>query len=221
MKPSLQQEDILRKYLSGILKYKETIDEGYDHVMSAVEDKSENTTFQNAVNEILNEDFGGGKGLVKIEKQHLKNAIWEAVVQLIRNVKANILFPNIFATIILYMAVYYAISSIMISHFQIALIFMLNALFFLAFSWVRKFLVGYITKDTRKSIQDIVVERIMYIPYWILIYPLIFSFYQQNFLFLLINYPSIVAGVATVYFLFISATIKICFDEFKPYLQKN
>ncbi|MGI4728333.1 MAG: hypothetical protein ACRYGB_07160 [Janthinobacterium lividum] len=217
MKPTLQQTEILKTYLSDILKYRETIDEVYDHVLSAVEAKPENISFQDAVNDILNDDFGGGNGLAKMEKQHLQDAIWEGIIQMIKYVIANFFFPSILYTIILYVATSYAVQNIKINHFQVVLIFPLNALFFLLISWIRKFFVGYFTRDTRKSIQDIVTERIMYIPYWTLIYPFIFSVYQKKYLFLLTNHPFIIAGMVAVYILFVTATIKICLDEFKKY----
>lgn len=58
MKPTLQQGEILKKYLREALLYRETYEEVYDHVLTSLAQKSEESSFQNAVNEILNDDFG-------------------------------------------------------------------------------------------------------------------------------------------------------------------
>lgn len=222
MKPTLQQTEILKTYLSDILKYRETIDEVYDHVLSAVEEKSENVRFQDAVNDILNEDFDGGKGLVKMEKQRLRDATWEGFVQVARYIKADFKFPGVFYTITLFGAIFYTISHVKnISPVEFLFAYPISAIVFIVLILTRKFFVGYYTGSTKASIGDLIIVKIGYPIHWfglMLMSPLVYK--SKLFIFLIIDHPQIFSGILTLYFLYLSAIIKICRDEFKPYFAK-
>lgn len=218
MKTTLQQEGNLKTYLSDILKYRETIDEVYDHVLSAMEEKPENIRFQDAVNQILNDDFKGGKGLVKMERQHLWDATLEGFVNMVKYVKSDFLFPNIFYTLCLFGTITYTIQNIKINYDHAIPSVPLVALLFLMFTLIRTFFVGYITGDTRRAISDVVIRRLMGSLNWFSLFPfMLFPIYKKQYQLIMTQHPSIIAGILTVYILFIIATIRISIEEFKTY----
>jgi len=218
MKPTLQQEENLKAYLSDILKYRETIDEVYDHVLSAVEGRPENVWFQDAVNQVLNDDFGGGKGLVKMEKQHLRDASWEGYVKMFKSLKANFQFPNIFYTLTLFYIINYVIQNIHINYTKAIIIFPCSAIFFLLLGLTRKFFIGYFTGDKRKSISDVVIDKILFGLNGFLLYPFILvPHYKKQYQELVTQHLSLLAGVITIFIILIIAVIKISFEEFRTY----
>jgi S-adenosylmethionine:tRNA-ribosyltransferase-isomerase (queuine synthetase) len=81
MKPTLQQTQILKKYLRSTLDYRETYQEIYDHILSAVEGNTAGASFEEVVNNIINTDFGGAKGLVRLERQYYKSVVREVISQ--------------------------------------------------------------------------------------------------------------------------------------------
>lgn len=218
MKPTLQQEENLKAYLTDILKYRETIDEVYDHVLTAVEEKPENVRFQDAINQILNDDFKGGKGLVEMETQYLRNATWEGYVKIVKYVKSSFKNPNIIYTTILFGAINYAIQNITINYDRVIPIMPVSSLLFLMLSLIRTFFVGYLIGDTRKSISDVVIGKLIARLSWFLIFPfMLFPLYTKQYQFLMIQHPTIIAGFLTVYILFIVATTRISIEEFRTY----
>lgn len=222
MKPTLKQEEILKKYLSDILTYRETIDEVYDHVLSAVEEKPENERFQDAVNDVLNYDFGGGTGLVEVERSHRKTSFWELLHQLFGYIKADFKFPNILFTTLTVFACYYFTTHVkIIVNTTLILAFPLGTTMLFALSWIRIFFVGYYTGDKRKSVRDVNIRKIISPCYWMLmlfctLIPLKLKFYQ----FIIIEYPIVFTIFLTGYLLYFLAVIRICVDEFKPYLAR-
>ncbi|RYY06379.1 MAG: hypothetical protein EOP43_06550 [Sphingobacteriaceae bacterium] len=218
MKPTLQQEEILKTYLSDILKYKETIDEVYDHVLSAVENRAENISFQDAVNQVLNNDFGGGKGLSKFEKQYLKDASRVGFSKLFKYLKENFQFPNILFTSLLFFATFLIVKHFTVSIFQSHYIYPIIIGLYLTIILARKFFVGYFTGDKRKSINDIVIGNISYGFFYIAFMSiLILPSKLKIFQFVVIDYPMIISGVLTFYLLYTFAIIKLCINEFQPY----
>lgn len=218
MKPTLQQEENLKAYLSNILKYRETIDEVYDHVLTAVEGRPENVWFQDAVNQVLNNDFGGGEGLVKMEKQYLRDASWEGYVKMFKSFKLNFQFPNIIYTLVFFYIINYSIQNIHINYTKAIIIFPCSALFFLLLGFIRKFFIGYFTGDKRKSISDVVIDKILFGLNGLLLYPFILvPHYKKQYQELVAQHLSVLAGVITMFMILIIAVIKISLEEFRTY----
>lgn len=218
MKPTLQQEENLKTYLADVLKYKETIDEVFDHVITDVENRPENIWFQDAVNQVLNDDFGGEKGLIKFEKQHLKDASWKGFSTAFKYLKMNFQFPNILFTSLLFFAIYLAVKHFTVIIFQSHYIYPIIIGLYLIIILARKFFVGYFTGDKRKSINDIVIGKISYGFFYIAFMSLlILPSKLKIFQFMVIDYPMIISGILTFYLLYTFAIIKLCVDEFQPY----
>lgn len=77
MKLTFKQEEQLKKYFSGIFLYRETYFEVLDHMFCALERMDSAVNFQNAVNGIINEDFGGHNKLRTLDADARKLAFME------------------------------------------------------------------------------------------------------------------------------------------------
>ncbi|RYE30969.1 MAG: hypothetical protein EOP42_11320 [Sphingobacteriaceae bacterium] len=217
MKPTLQQTEILKSYLADILKYRETIDEVYDHVLSAVEVKPENISFQDAVNHILNDDFGGGNGLVKMEKQHLRNATQKGFIQVFSYIKSDFEYPNVLYTLLLFVNCYYVTVNLVLDSSTIAVLPLVIILFVCVLKLSRTFFIGYYKRDTRTSVQDRVLTR-MYsvINFSALYFVMLRTMIPGVYKFIFVEYPIIFTTILTAYLLCIYSIIRILINEFKP-----
>ena len=69
MKLTEDQLQVLQIILSGYVKYKETYEEVYDHVLTALENSDNIKPLDEAINIILLNDFGGFAGLRLLERK--------------------------------------------------------------------------------------------------------------------------------------------------------
>ncbi len=107
MKPSEQQLKVLQAYLYKTLSYRETYEEIYDHILSAVEFQPGNISFEDAVNNIIRNDFGSPENLLKIEKD-IKNAlVKDAVRKYFTYLSACFKFPGMLYTVMGALLTYY------------------------------------------------------------------------------------------------------------------
>jgi hypothetical protein len=100
MKPNIEQEKIIGQVLRGALKFKDTYDEVYDHILSALDTLPGDVHFTDALYDIMANDFGGVKGLKKIERKHT----WLAVRQFIADYLKALLKPLISVALVFLMA---------------------------------------------------------------------------------------------------------------------
>ena len=68
MKPTEEQIKGLQAYLRKTLHYKESYEEVFDHIISALADKPAGVNFQQTVNDIIRADFGSHKNLLQVEE---------------------------------------------------------------------------------------------------------------------------------------------------------
>jgi hypothetical protein len=69
------QEAQIRQTLRGLLKYKDTYDEVYDHILSSLAILPDYAHFKGALNNIIENELGGSKGIKAIEAKYRKLAI--------------------------------------------------------------------------------------------------------------------------------------------------
>jgi hypothetical protein len=160
MKPTLQQIELLKKYLRNTLDYRETYEEIYDHIISAVEGNMTNESFEMVVNKIINSDFGGAKGLVKIEKQYYNLAVDEVISRQWHNFISNLKFPQVLYSLLLFGCIYLGVLHLTVqSYIMVGLIFTLVATPGV-FVLLRYFKIGYVIKDTKRSIKDKILGQV-------------------------------------------------------------
>jgi hypothetical protein len=79
MKLTKQEDLLLKQYLCKTLKYRETYDELYDHIVTALSHKTTITSFEQTVYDIITDDFGGYDNLMKQERTSKKVAIKDTI----------------------------------------------------------------------------------------------------------------------------------------------
>ncbi len=222
MKPTLQQEEILRKYLRDALAYRETYEEVYDHILSALEQKPQGIPFQEAVNQILNDDFGGGKGLVEMEKKCYQSVVDETIGQQWKYFKSNFKFPNLIYTLILFLTIYFIVSKIAFASFIIVFLVFAGILVPGLFMLIRYYWMGYFTLDTKKSIKDKIMGKIAGRCSQLIMFTMLFLSNKKHLAInsWVSNYTAIVTLTVTVFIFYILSFIKLSKDEFKVYLAK-
>jgi hypothetical protein len=221
MKPTSQQEENLRTYLRNELLYRETYEEVYDHILTALEQKPQDISFQDSVNQIIKDDFGGGQDLVEMEKKCYKLASDEAISQQWNYFKSNFKFPKLIYTLILFLTIYLIVSKIAHASFIISFLvftgFVVPGILIL----LRYFNVGYYTLDTKKSIKDNIMRKIAYLFYQVILFPLMLLLNHKKYIdSFIIDHTIIIDLGITVLILYILSFIKLSRDEFKVYITR-
>ncbi len=110
MKLTEQQLQVLQITLSGYIKYKETYEEVYDHVLTALENDDNNKPLEEAINTILLNDFGGLAGLRLIERKRRWVVARQVLAKQGRYLVNHFKWPLLPVTITVYALVYFRIA---------------------------------------------------------------------------------------------------------------
>lgn len=217
MKPTLQQTQLLKKYLRNTLDYRETYEEIYDHILSAVEGNTGDLSFEEAVNNTIKSDFGGAKGLVKMEKQHYSSVVDEVISQQWKNFINNFKFPEVVYSLLLLGCIYCAVLRFtMHSYVMVGLIFAL-VITPGAFILARYFKIGYTIKDTKKSIKDKILGQVASKPL-LAFNPGIMLLIGKNQVSLWVSaHPFMISLLLLIIALYVIAFVKLCRHDFKAY----
>jgi hypothetical protein len=223
MKLTDEQLQVLQIVLSGYVKYKETYEEVYDHVLTALENSDNSKPLEEAINIILLNDFGGFAGLRLLERKRR----WAAERQVLAKQGHYLInyfkWPLLPVTIAIYWLIYY-----LIANFN----FGFNGMFLLVSTIIignvctrfRMFRMGYIFKKYKKSINDLPFWIITLVPFGIymalniLIKIIFFTFYYQyNFreFHHIHEFLPVYSLLITLYIIYNISVIKLHKDEFK------
>ncbi|GAA4097037.1 hypothetical protein [Mucilaginibacter panaciglaebae] len=85
MKPTTSQEELIGQILRRFVKYKDTYDEAYDHILSSLEALPNGSDFRNSIHHIIENELGGPKGLKSLEKQRIWFGIREFIIEYFDN----------------------------------------------------------------------------------------------------------------------------------------
>ena len=217
MKPNQQQNQQLQEYLRKGLKYRETYEEVYDHILVALENKPEASSFNGTVNEIIREDFGGSKNLWRIEENFRKSVAKDMSGQFWRFFSTYMKFPLAVYTVIISAIVYYIIYKINIQTVAFERIFVLFAFLPALLVPVRYYKIGYIFKDTKKSVRDNIFVWIAQFPLRLCICSniLLLIYHKADFSFLGSFEPLILTIIIVAEITLSLAVIKLSSAEFK------
>jgi hypothetical protein len=164
MKPTAQQDILLRRYLRETLRYRETYEEVYDHILSALERDACTGTLEEAVNQILREDFGGYDQLKKMEYKAKGIAIADGVQKFMVFFVDYFRWPRIAYTLGFAVLIYFTLGQVALTSIMFEAIFAVIILMPGILSLRRYYVVGYLFRDTKKSIRDDIFARIAMVP---------------------------------------------------------
>jgi hypothetical protein len=154
MKPTEQQLKVLQDYLHKTLTYRESYEEIYDHILSALQHQPEGVNFQDTINAIIINDFGGHKNLLKVEKAQ-KDALVSDMYKKYRNYFISYFkTPNLFYVILAWAATYFYFTRVSISTTVLVVLFTLIIFAPYVICLLRFYTTGYILGTKQKSAKD-------------------------------------------------------------------
>jgi hypothetical protein len=164
MKPNPQQDILLRQYLREALLYRETYEEVYDHVITALAQNPHTGTLEEAVNQILCEDFGGYNELRKMESKAKSAALTNGVVKYLGFYFGYFKWPLAPFTLAFAVLVYFTLAQVKLAPIVLEAMFGVIILTPAILSLRRFYVVGYLFKDTKRSIRDDIFSMISMVP---------------------------------------------------------
>jgi ABC-type multidrug transport system fused ATPase/permease subunit len=230
MKPNQQQKQWLQDYLYQVMAYRETYEEVYDHILTALEEKPEQQFFERTVSEIITDDFGGHNSLLEME-ENCKNAVGREVISHYWNYFGAFLKSSlVILTAVIASVIYYVASHIsFISMAVIYFIIFYMPVFLLA---IRGFRIGYKFANTKTTMWDNVFRKVVYKPF--LYYLLASTLFNSLFISLSYvfhyNTGTYIPGIRDCYFLTIILTaltihtlsyLRLYRDEFRASLAPS
>jgi hypothetical protein len=174
MKPTEKQLKVLQNYLHNTLTYRESYEEIYDHILSAIEHQPDNITFEDTINNIIINDFGNHKNLLKIEKAGKDALVKESIRKFLGFFISCFKFPALFYTLTFALTAYYAITQARLIPFTTEVIFALISIVPGVIYFLRLYNTGYILDTTQKSAKDKLFETIAGIPIRVFVVVIVF-----------------------------------------------
>jgi hypothetical protein len=217
MEPNLQQKQWLKDYLRSVLTYRETYEEVYDHVLLALENRPADRFFESSVSAIIEGDFGGSNGLMRLEENCKSGVIIETRKAYWRYFVTWLKFPRIIFTALGFLSIYCTIAyfskiSVLVTLVALFCIMIIAPVFLLS---VRGFKIGHLFGDKKELLKDSVFRRMAYRP--------IFYIWISNaFPFRFINFghnknigPIFFSASFVVLIIHVICFLKLYKDEFK------
>ncbi|QKJ31446.1 hypothetical protein HQ865_17290 [Mucilaginibacter mali] len=220
MKITSEQETHLRKYLRDAMRYRETCEEVYDHVLTALQNRGYTGTFEEAVNQILREDFGGYDNLRQMEDDAKNAAVKSGISKYLGFYMGYFKWPRL-----IYVLVYAALIYLFFGYARLAII--LEAMVALTvitpcvLSLMRYYQIGYRFGDTKRSVRDTVFAKIAIVPIRLFVLGTILltmSFAQGHNIWT-DPHPIVVTILFVLSNIYLRAFLELYRDEFKISLQ--
>ncbi len=164
MKLDARQDELLKHYLRKVFLYRETYEEVYDHMVSALQERPYTGSFQDAVNDIIRRDFGGHSNLIVMEKSCKK-----AMVKELRNKQFGYFaeffkFPHLLLVLGFSVGVYLIFDKSLLSPHTVRWMFWGMALLPYFVIPLRFFYTGYVFGETKRSIRDNMMADLSMLP---------------------------------------------------------
>jgi hypothetical protein len=164
MKPTEQQLKVLQNYLRKTLTYRETYEEIYDHILSAVEHQPNQVSFEDAINNVIRNDFGSPDNLLKIEKANKDALVKETINMYMKYLGYYCKLPGLLYTLGAASLSYYFFSQMKFGPAAIVGIFALVVLYPALIWGLRLYYTGYNLGSTQKSAKDKLFENLAGLP---------------------------------------------------------
>jgi len=168
MRVNNERKSELKKYLNDGLRYRETSAEFYDHILSALETKPENTSFSEAVNNTIDEDFGGPNGMARVERQYKAQVTREIRKRYFTYLIDYFKLPLIALTGILTLGFYWLVIQPWFSFLNFVLMLLCMRIAPGLLRITRNLAAGYVFTRPKRSIKDSVFKWLDYLPVFVL-----------------------------------------------------
>lgn len=222
MKISPEQDSKLRKYLRDTMRYRETYEEVYDHLITALENRPFTGTLEEAVNQILREDFGGYDNLRKMEDDAKNAAVRNGINKYLGFYLEYFKWPRLFYTICYAAVIYWCFGHAplipVVLEAVVAIMFITPGVL----SLMRFYKIGYRFGDTKKSVRDTVFVKIAIVPVRLFVLGsilLTMSVAQGHNIWQNAN-PVVITLLFVLSNIYIRAFVKLYRDEFEMSIQR-
>lgn len=217
MKLTADQDNNLRKYLRDTMRYRETYEEVYDHIITALENRAYTGTLEEAVNQILREDFGGYDNLRKMEDDAKNAAVKSGISNYLSFYIEYFKWPRLLYTVCYAAVIYWCFAYAPLTPVVLEAVVAIMIITPCVLSLMRFYKIGYRFGDTKKSVRDTVFVKIAIVPMRLFVLGsilLTMSVAQghniwQN------AHPVIVTLLFVLSNIYIRAFVKLYRDEFK------
>lgn len=217
MKPTYEQKQWLRDYLHKVMKYRETYEEVYDHILLAIANEPEHEFFETTIANVINRDFGGTDGLYQLEENCKLAVDTTAQAQFRNNFKNWFISQQAIFTVALFMGLVYLQFSPLKTGTALFLVFVILLLLPLIICSVRAVRLGYKYGENKTSIKDEVFRKVAFTSDRIIWQVTSISIGAQlitNLLFIINDYFALAAGIFVI-FLLIWANVKQLILKYK------
>jgi hypothetical protein len=153
MKPDKNQQLQLQQYLGKNLRYRETYAEFYDHILSATEALPAYSSFDEESRKIIQDDFGGIKGMRLIEQNYQRSVFAEMKKKYFSYAIENLKSPLVILWAVFTVGSYYLFNQpwFTFTEFFVVLVFIRLIPFVL--QAVKQLNTAYIANAPKKSIK--------------------------------------------------------------------
>ncbi|MES2484543.1 MAG: hypothetical protein V4581_01145 [Bacteroidota bacterium] len=110
MKPNAKQITTIEDILGSVTRYRETYEELYDHILSALENVPDETPFVDALYNIVEYQLGGKRGISKIERKYRKAALKEIAKKYLGYFGGYVVSPYVLVAAVLTWGLYLLIT---------------------------------------------------------------------------------------------------------------
>jgi hypothetical protein len=219
MKPDQRQLKVLADYLHKTLSYRETYEEIYDHILTALEHQPDGVRFEDAVNNIICNDFGSPGNLLKIEKANKDALVKESTKKYMNFFTSYFKLPLSLYTLPLILLLYYFLSQMKFNLILTGGALIVGAIFPGFIMLLRLYNTGYLLDTTKRSARDRLFETLAGIPgrglmvLTLLAYSSVYNVWKST------EYYGITA-LLTLIVIYNLSLYKLYKDEFKTALAK-
>jgi hypothetical protein len=154
MKLDARQDELLKHYLRKVFLYRETYEEVYDHIISALQHQPDAGSFERQVNTIIHDDFGGHNNLVRMEANAKKAIVKDVRRHQLKCFLSFLKFPNLLYVLLFAIAIYRVLAITPLNQFNIRMIFLVLSFVPMFAMPLRYFFTGYVFGDTKRSVKD-------------------------------------------------------------------
>lgn len=159
MIPSIEEKRWLQDYLNKALRYRETYDEIYDHILTALEHEPAIEFFETTVYNVIEKEFGGSNNLLYMEVQSKRAISTEIKMQYWRKFTEWFKLPLVAYTLIITAFNFYFSGS---KHFLLGMLSFIIFLLPILIAVVRKVLVRFKHHNYKPSIKEGAFDRLLY-----------------------------------------------------------
>ncbi|WP_345953185.1 hypothetical protein [Mucilaginibacter sp. PAMB04168] len=218
MKMTVAQQENIREVLWNRLKYRETFDELYDHILTAIEEDEDDTPPHLIADTIIKQEFGGWDNIKELEKGREKNVQSQFRNALWVEVKSYFRVPFIAFTLLVAVSFYF--SADYISR-KLLMLILFTAVMMPAVMWYRIAPCNRWSRKYKASVKESSANNLgtlgISLFNMLIFLPALFS-KQQNYKFMLQAHASLVAVAAAILIIYSVSAVKVFQQNLKTSL---